>query len=67
MIKRSEPSKSAPRRLERVRRPIEFYQPGLDYVNYTDAGEPRSYEEALVVGNANTWLQAMRSEMDSIH
>ena len=31
-----------------------------------DANEPSSYEEA-VVSDAGTWLQAMRSKMDSIH
>ena len=44
-----------------------FYQPGLDYVNYTDAGEPSSYEEAIAALDAEPWLQAMKSEMDSIH
>ena len=39
---------------------------GLDYVNYMAASEPTSYEEAIVVSDADTWLQAMRSETDSI-
>ena len=44
----------------------EFYQLGLDYVNYTDANEPTSYEEAIVSPDADTWLQDMQSELDSI-
>ena len=44
-----------------------FYQPGLDYINYIDAGEPSTYEEAMAAPDAKTWLQAMKSEMDSIH
>ena len=56
----------APKRSRRARRPTEFYQPGLDYVNYTDVGEQSSYEEAIVVPDADTWLQAMQSKMDSI-
>ena len=31
-----------------------------------DVEEPSSYKEAIVASDANTWLQAMRSEMDSI-
>ena len=61
-----EPIKSAPRRSGQVRKPIEFYQLGLDYVNYTDAGEPSTYNEAIAALDAETWLQAMRFEMDSI-
>ena len=38
----------------------------LDYVNYTDVGELSSYEEDIVAPDADTWLQAMRSKMDSI-
>ena len=38
----------------------------LDYINYSDVDEPNSYKEAIAAQDANTWLQAMRSEMDSI-
>ena len=62
-----EQNRSAPRRSERVQRPTEFYQFTLDYVNYTDAGKPRSYDEAIAAPDADTWLQAMRSELNSIH
>ena len=44
-----------------------FDQSGLDYINYTDAKEPRSYEEAITALDAETWLQTMKCEMDSIH
>ena len=66
-IEGSEPDITAPRRSGRARRQTEFYQPGLDYVNYTDAGEPSTYDEAMAAPDAETWLQAMKSEMDSIH
>ena len=39
---------------------------GLDYVNYTDVGEPSSYEEVIAATDTETWLQTMRSEMESI-
>ena len=39
----------------------------LDYVNYTNVGEPSSYEQAIVALDAEPWLQAMKFEMDSIH
>ena len=32
-----------------------------------DVGEPRSYEKATTATDAEAWLQAMRSEMESIH
>ena len=67
MIDEPKPKSSAPRRSGRARMPIEFYQPGLDYVNYTSAGESSSCEEPLAASDAETWLHAMRSEMDSIH
>ena len=63
MIEESEPKISTLRRFGRTRQPTKFYQPGLDYVNYTDTGEPSSYEEAIVVSDADMWLQAMKSEM----
>ena len=55
------------KRSGRARRPTEFYQLGLDYVNYMDAGEPSSYEQAIAASEAEPWLQDMKSEMDSIH
>ena len=36
-------------------------------MNYTDAGKPSSNEEAIVALDADTWLQDMKSEMDSNH
>ena len=66
-IEESEPNITATRRSGRARRQTEFYQPGLDYVNYTDAGKPHTYDEAMAAPDAETWLQAMKSEMDSIH
>ena len=65
-IEEIEPTKSAPMRSGQVRRLIEFYQLGFDYVNYMDVGRPSFYEEAIARSDANTWLQAMYSEMNSI-
>ena len=39
----------------------------MDYVHYIDAGEASTYDEAMATLDADTWLQAMKSEMDSIH
>ena len=44
MIEESEQNKSAPTRSGRVRKPTQFNQPGLDYVNYMNTREPSSYE-----------------------
>ena len=46
--------------------PTKFYKPGLDYVNYTEAGKPSYYEEAIALLDTDTWLPAMQYEMDSI-
>ena len=67
LIGEHEPTNTALRRSGRARRPAEFYQPGLNYVKYTDAWEPSSYEEAIAVPDVEPWLQAMKSKMDSIH
>ena len=67
MIDEAELKSLAPKRSRRARWPTGFYQPALDYVNYMEAGEPSSYEEATVTPDTDAWPQAMRSEMDSIH
>ena len=67
MIKEPEPKNMTPRRFGRTRRPTKFYQPSLDYVNYTNTGKPSSYEETLAATDVKTWLPAMKSKMDSIH
>ena len=36
-------------------------------LNYTDVGEPNSYEEVVATPDVDTWLEAMWFEMDSIH
>ena len=67
LIDEHEPNTAVLRRSRQARRPTEFYQQGLNYINYTDAGEPHSYEEEIATQDAEPWLQAMKSEMDSIH
>ena len=57
LIEGSEPSISALRWSGWARRQTEFYQPGLDYVNYTNTGKPSAYEEAMAAPDADTWLQ----------
>ena len=59
MIDELELKITTPRILGRARRSTEFYQLGLDYINYTDAGEPSSYEEVIAAPNTATCLQAM--------
>ena len=36
------------------------------YRLHTDVGKPSMYEEAIATPDADTWQQAMISEMDSI-
>ena len=36
-------------------------------LNYTNVGEPNSYEEVVATPDVDTWLEAMWFEMDSIH
>ena len=61
LIDEHEPTNTTLMRSGRARRPKEFYQLGLDYVNYTDACESSSYEEAIAASDAKPWLQAMKS------
>ena len=65
LIDEHEPQSTVSRRSRRARRPTEFYQSGLDYINYTNACEPRSYEEVRTTSDADTLLQAMKSKMES--
>ena len=61
LIDEHEPTTTVLKRSGRARRPTEFYQPGLDYVNYMDVGEPSSYEDAIATPDAEPWLQALKS------
>ena len=67
LIDEHEPTPAVLTRSRRAQRLTEFYKSDLDYVNYTDGGEPSSDEEFIAVSDAEPWLQAMKSEMDSIH
>ena len=66
MIDEPEQKISAPKISGQAQRPTMFYQLGLDYINYTDACKPRSYEEPIVASDEEICLQAMKSKMDSI-
>ena len=48
LIDEHEPTKTTLKRSGRAQRLTEFYPPGLDYIKYTDVGEPSSNEEGTV-------------------
>jgi hypothetical protein len=52
-----------PRQSERLSQPPERYSPSLFF---TDAGEPKTYTEAMKVTDVESWQVAMESEMNSI-
>ena len=54
---------------DRQTEPIEEIEPNSskNYINYMDAGKPKSYEKAIATSDPDTGRQAMKSEMDSIH
>ena len=51
LIDEHEPHTAVLRRSGRARRPTEFYQPGLNYVNYTDVSKPYSYKEVIAASD----------------
>eukprot|EP00252_Welwitschia_mirabilis_P018673 TRINITY_DN4156_c0_g1_i5.p1 TRINITY_DN4156_c0_g1~~TRINITY_DN4156_c0_g1_i5.p1 ORF type:complete len:1283 (+),score=262.04 TRINITY_DN4156_c0_g1_i5:125-3973(+) len=53
------------RRSTRPIRPPARYSPSLNYILYTDAGEPESYQEAICSPDASKWMEAMNEEMES--
>mgnify|MGYP000252853044 CR=1 FL=1 len=52
LIDEHEPTTTVLRRYGRARRLTEFYQLGLNYINYTYTGEPSFYEEAIAASDA---------------
>lgn len=55
------------RRSNRVPQPIQRYSPSLYYALFTDAGEPKSFHEAINCPDKAKWLGAMEDEMNSLH
>ena len=49
----------APRQSGQVKKVQAFFSPRLNYINYTCAGEPCSFEEAWCAPDAELWKTAM--------
>ena len=56
-----------PRRSTRVRSAPEWYGNPILEVMLLDQGEPTNYGEAMVSPDSAKWLEAMKSEMGSMH
>ena len=56
-----------PRQSVQVRRVPTFFSPGLNYVNYIDAGKPCTFHEACSALDAELWGTTIQSKMDSIY
>src|SRR3954462_8510817 len=56
-----------PRRSSRVRQPIEFYGQLVNAISADESDEPPSYKEALEGPESKKWLEAMKSEIDSMY
>ena len=64
IVEESKLTKSVLKRSKQVRRPTKFYQPSINYMNI---GEHISYQEVMAPLDVDTWLQAMKSKMNSIN
>ena len=65
-----QPITQEPRRSGRIRREPERYGYliSLDVdINLIEEDEPTTYEEAILDINSGKWLEAMKSEMDSMY
>ena len=56
-----------PRRSTRVRSAPEWYGNPVLEVMLLDHDEPTNYEEAMMSPDSAKWLEAMKSEMGSMH
>ena len=56
-----------PRRSTRVRSALEWYGNHVLKVMLLDHDEPMNYEEAMMSPNSAKWLEAMKSEMESMY
>src|ERR1041384_7715300 len=55
-----------PRRSSRVRQPTEFYGQLVNAISADESDEPTSYKEATEGPEPEKWLEAMKSEIDSM-
>ena len=56
-----------PRRSSRVRQPTEFYRHLVNAISADESDEPTSYKEAMEGPESEKWLEAMKSEIDSMY
>ena len=56
-----------PRRSSRVRSAPEWYSNPVLEVMLLDHDEPTNYEEAMMSPDSNRWLEAMKSEIESMY
>jgi len=56
-----------PRRSSRVRQPTEFYGQLVNAISADESDEPTSYKEAMEGPESEKWLEAMKSEIDSMY
>ena len=56
-----------PRRSSRVRLLTEFYGQLVNAISAVELDEPTSYKEAVEGPESKKWLEAMKSEIDSIY
>src|ERR1041385_3033996 len=55
-----------PRRSSRVRQPTEFYGQLVNAISADESNDPTSYKEAMEGPESEKWLEAMKSEIDSM-
>ena len=56
-----------PRRSSRVRQATEFYGQIVNAILADESDEPTSYKEAMEGPESEKWLEAMKSEIDSMY
>src|SRR3954466_1900829 len=56
-----------PRRSSRVHQPTEFYGQLVNAISADESDEPTSYKEAMEGPESEKWLEAMKSEIDSMY
>ena len=55
------------RRSTRLRRPVQRYDPSLQYIMLTDEGEPLTFREAKTCEHKSKWELAMQEEIKALH